>query len=537
MSSIPEKYRELLQDAATDLKGLLWSEREEDARLVQKGLMLYRQGLVSKVRLENEQISAVVQDVTRVHVDMNLNFLQISTCSCPADGLCRHQLAAFFHVYAQVASVTDWVENWRQPIHEQKSAHHWGIQRAKDLLKVTGSLKPDYDRWVSSFHEGFESIMQAQKNRKPYLVSSLYEVYSRKLKASAPVEQEWRQLYFLIASVHTFQGLLRLSTENGFSEDDITRHYRGVFYNIIDDVENLVDKLNVQALPFAFDSFMEKLKNDSTTLVSGDYVLEFERTHLYIILWTRLFKKKTWQEEELTQLQTYEKTLPVLIATIHQLIMLREDDKALRLLQVLKDYATPFMIFWIEKLTALKEWKRMGPFVDVFSQAARNYMQTLNDHYARMDFSRLAIRTVGAFATETKKHEVYEKILIQTLPYSYRHYDDFLFEMGSYEKWSDLQAYLGYDLSSISSERIRFLQKEQPEILLPLYHQSIQQHIEMKNRGNYREAVKQLKKLRTLYKKLKRTDEWQDFLEILLERTKRLRAFQEECERGKLTHA
>lgn len=534
MSSIPDKYKELLHMAAADLKNLLWSEKEEDAKLVQKGLLLYRQGLVSKVRLEDEKILAVVQDVTRVHVELDLNFLQISHCSCPADGLCRHQIAAFLFVYAMVGSVSEWVESWRQPIQERKAAHTWGIQRAKDLLKTSGSMKPDYDRWVQRFQEGFESIMQATKNRKPYLVASLYEAYLRKLKAGAPVEQEWRQLYFLVASIHTFINLLRLSTENSYTEDEISRYYRGVFFTMIDDVEELVEKLNVQALPFAFDNFIEGLKNDSTKLVSENFVLEFERTHLYVILWTRLFKKKSWHEKELADLGRFEKTLPVLMATIHQCIMLREDEKALRLLHDLENFSTPFMIYWLEKLTAAKDWKRMGPYVEMFTAHAREYMQSLNEHYARIDFSRLAIRTVQAYANETKKTEAYERILIQTLPYSYHYYDEFLFDMGSYEKWCDLQAYLGFDLSSISTERIRFLQKEQPEILLPLYHQAIQQHIEMKNRGNYREAVKLLKKLRTIYKKLKRQDDWQQFLDLLLERTKRLRAFQQECERGKL---
>jgi hypothetical protein len=307
---------------------------------------------------------------------------------------------------------------------------------------------------------------------------------------------------------------------------------------LIDDTEELVDKLNVHALPFAFDAFIEKLKNDTPVLISEEFILEFEPTHLYVILWTRLFKKKTWHEEELSRLQQQKpKSVPIIIATAHQNFMLREDEEALRTLHKLEDDATPFMLFWLEKLTSAKEWKRMGNYVDTFSAMVKNYIRTLHDHYARMDFTRIAIRTVGSFAIENKKYDVYEKVLIQTLPYSYRHYDEFLFDLGWYEKWSDLQAYIGYDIGSIPSDKIKILQKEHPEILLPLYHQSIQQHIGMKNRGNYREAVRQLKKLRTLYKKLKRQDDFQQFLDILLERTKRLRAFHQECERGKLIHA
>lgn len=56
----------------------------------------------------------------------------------------------------------------------------------------------------------------------------------------------------------------------------------------------------------------------------------------------------------------------------------------------------------------------------------------------------------------------------------------------------------------------------------------------MKNRTNYREAVRHLKKLRTIYKKMKRLEDFERFMAELMKKTKRLRAFQEECKRGKL---
>lgn len=538
MSSIPDKYRDLLQGAAEELRTLLWSEQEEDAKLVQKGLMLYRQGLVTKVRLEEDNVTATVQDVTPVQVELNLNFFQTSTCTCPAEGICRHQLAAFFYAYGKIASVMEWVENWRKPIHDRKNAKDFGLQRAKDLLKASGVMKPDYDAWVESFQVSFDSMIRSHTNLKPYLLSELFQVYSRKIKASAPVEQEWRQLYFLIATVHSFHNLLKLSTDQGFHEEEISRYYQELFYDAMDDVENLVEKLNVHALPFAFDEFIKKLKDDSTRLISQEYILSFEPTYLYIVLWTKLFKKRIWHEEELTRImQAEHQTLPMIVGTIHQHVMLKMDEEALRILHILDEYATPFMLFWLEKMTAGKDWRRAGPYIDTFSSMAKKYIRTLSDHYAKIDFARTAIRTVSKYAFENKKLDLYEKILIQTLPYSYRSYDEFLFDQGWYEKWSDLQAYIGYDISYIPKDKLQILQKERPDILLPLYHQSIQQHIEMKNRGNYREAVKQLKKLRTLYKKLKRSDEFQQFLDILLDRTKRLRAFHQECERGKLTHA
>ena len=73
-----------------------------------------------------------------------------------------------------------------------------------------------------------------------------------------------------------------------------------------------------------------------------------------------------------------------------------------------------------------------------------------------------------------------------------------------------------------------------PEALIPSYHREISGLVEQKNRSSYKEAVKQLKKLRTLYKKAKKQDVWNRFMEQFSARYKRLRAFQEELKKGKL---
>lgn len=58
--------------------------------------------------------------------------------------------------------------------------------------------------------------------------------------------------------------------------------------------------------------------------------------------------------------------------------------------------------------------------------------------------------------------------------------------------------------------------------------------IEERNRKSYKRAVRYLKKLRTLYKRLKRTDEWDAFIIHIANLHSRLRALQEELRKGKL---
>lgn len=538
MATIPERFVEPLQFAAQDLKGLLRPDVLEDERLVQKGLMLFRQKLVYRLRFEGDKITAVIQDVTPANVLLNLDFIHLSECSCPTEGFCRHQLAAFFQLLSQARSVATWVEEWRQPLKEKKVAKQWSIQKAKDLLKTTGRLEPDYDRWITSFNEGFDTIMTGKGEPKPYLVSELFRVYEKRWKAGAPFELEWKYLYFLIGYVFSFKKLMELSVKLDHSEDVINRYYRHSYQEMLEDTEDVIRKLSVHSLPFAFDEFIEKLKDDTSVLLTTDFELEYERTQLYRLLWTHFFKKKAWCEEEIQKITTIKpRNLPIVVGTVHLYILQREDEQALKFLEVPDEKMTPYLLYWLELFTSQKDWKRMGPYAEAFIAKLKNYLDISDDYYAKRNFIKLAMKAVVPYCTETGRMDLYEKVLIETLPYSFAEYEYLLFDKQRFDKWTDLLVYMDYTIEMLPKERMKAVEKDNPAMLLPLYHHAIQDHISLKGRDHYRQAVRKMKKLRTLYKKLKRQDEWELFLSTLLEKTKRLRAFQEECQRGKLIDA
>src|SRR5690606_4117197 len=133
-------------------------------------------------------------------------------------------------------------------------------------------------------------------------------------------------------------------------------------------------------------------------------------------------------------------------------------------------------------------------------------LSSSHDYYEKLSYTRLAIKSIKPYCNEANRQDLYEKALIETLPYSYMEYEYMLFDNQAYEKWTDLQALMNYDIDRISSDRIKTLEKQIPALLLPLYHQSVQGHIAQKGRDHYRQAVRKMKKLRTLYKKMKRVD-------------------------------
>jgi hypothetical protein len=200
-------------------------------------------------------------------------------------------------------------------------------------------------------------------------------------------------------------------------------------------------------------------------------------------------------------------------------------------------YLLPYLLYWIDLFTGMKAWKRAEPLVEVLVVRIRRYLEFLGSYHSCTSFTRLAVRAISPYCVETGRFDLFEKMLTQTLPYSFYEYEQILFQRGQYDRWGELYSFVGIPFGDLPKDRVKVVEKEQPEALFALLHQTVQREIDVKNRSSYKAAVRHLKKLRTLYKKTKRVDEWQFFLDTLLEKTKRLRAFHEECKRSKLIDA
>lgn len=546
MNSIFAMYKERLLRVANTWFALLRPEVEEDARLVQRGLLLYRQRQVYQLKLEGDYLLGTVQDVTPVKVKIDLSFLDISQCSCPADSYCRHQFAVFLAAYNEVASVEELIDKWRAPLKLKKVAEQFGLKKARDLMKTTKLSEPNYDDWIASFSESFDTIVADKKGKNSFVVNQLFKAYMLRVKACAPTMHEWKQLYLLVAAVFSFKKLLEFSVTYGFSEQIIQRHYLSSFQELVELTKSVVQKLTVHSLPFSFDDFIKKLRKDSNALLTigvgrDEALLSHERITMYFILWDELFKKASWRTEELARLkQLVDETEPgeqqfIFFVSYLQLLYANgNDDVVLTHLKDAPQTVIPYTFHWLEQMHEQKQWQRSKPYLSTILTKCPDYLVELNLTEAREQFVYLFVRKVHTYCTAVNRFDFYEKVIIQLLPYSFRMCDDYFFNKGDYEKWTELIMYRGLHIGDLNALQLETIEKVQPELLLPIYHQSIQHHINMKNRDNYRTAVKQLKRLRALYRKLNEKTTWETYFHLLLENTKRLRAFQEECQLGKL---
>lgn len=519
------------------MQDLLDANNPQTQRMVEKGLLLYRQSFVSQVKLEDESANAIVQDVVPVKVHLDFMDILFSSCTCHADELCRHQLALFFYLLGHAGKVSAWLSEWRKPNKKELDLKNLQIMKASDLLKDNNASDPQYGEWIANFNDSFDTLI-AENGKKPFSIAEMYYIYIRKLKNGSPFQNEWRLLYLLIGNVFTFKKLLQLSVEMEHTPEMINRYYRHIFQDLFNGVQDNLNKLSNFTFPFAFDQFLERLKDEGKDILTIQPYLRFESIQLYRILWTNLFTKKEWRKAELSRLlnQTTE-SFSESAATIHLHILLKNDKEANDGILALEEEVMPYMIYWIEYFNSRKAWDRMEAYVQSFIQQLKDYLQRDDDFDYCHEYAEMSMKVISSFCMAKNRMDILERAYIQTLPFSFRPYETFLYENQSYDKWMDLYAYMGLGLDYLNKEQMKTILEYDQSLLLSFYHRSIQEHIELKSREHYRVAVRQLKKLRTIYKKLKRTKDFERFLALTLDRTKRLRAFHEECRKGKLIHA
>lgn len=120
------------------------------------------------------------------------------------------------------------------------------------------------------------------------------------------------------------------------------------------------------------------------------------------------------------------------------------------------------------------------------------------------------------------------------LPFAGGMYEEALLAHEKWRQWIDYQLSIRSEPLSFRVSVLQPIEKNAPELLLPFYHQAVERYVLEKNRSSYKAAVKLLKRLFKLYKKMKQETRWGLFFTTFTSRHSRLRALQEELRKGKL---
>lgn len=528
----------MLEYTAEQVKELLQSDQDHDVEAVQNGMALFFDDAVSSAPVKDNVIQAEVYDLEMYKVELHLLFPQLWTCTCGDDFICRHQMAVFFSFYSQVGSVMEWVEDWKTSS-RPALPKELPIKRASEVFarKKEEALEKSYASYKEFVAKSFSEQIESNLQLPPYIMENHLQQYLNDIGKYEPIEREWKLLFHFTTLFCTLLRALQLLRLHK-NESSIVRVFYSFANNVIEELLEMVPHLSRQARPFAFDPFVESLKADIAKLLDGDDMLEFERIDLYRDVWTYLFSNLAWRRTELERVQTEREALYpettersiYTIAAIHLSLLENQDEQAATMLSELKADTIPYFYYWLNTLSD----KRPLPFIEFVIAHVESYLAELDDYYERVDFVRTFIRPISSWCYKSQRLDLLDKFYRATLPHSYWKYADFLFEQKQYKKWVEMHIYSEISIDMIGTDLIKEVVSEDPQLILPLYYHAVQSKVSLKNRSAYKQAVRYLKKMRTIYKKLKQEEKFERYMEYVLDSTKRLRAFQEELKRSKL---
>ncbi|MGE7763712.1 hypothetical protein [Peribacillus sp. NPDC096540] len=527
------------------LAGFLEAGNSDDSDVVNQGLQLYRQGLVDLKEEAVDTITAEVQDVTRYKARLNLLFPQDGSCTCDSRFICRHQMAVFFSAYSEYASVSDWLSEWNTPKNTTPTQALQQVERASELLKQVEEksiiLDKSYPSWKQFVNVTFTEQVEPHIGAPTYVIENHIQTYFKRLSSKSPMEREWKLLYHFVTQFCTMQLTLRMIQLHK-NQTQTIRVFYALAVDLAEELHETVQPLSRQARPFAFDPFVFSIKEDVAKLLNGGEGLEYEKIDLYREIWSYLFTTSSWRKEELERVKrelpeqylgTTERT-SYSLAAIHLSLLENQDHQAIELLHELKKEACPYIFYWLNLLSESDNRSRAIPFIEFIIAHVQEFLADLSDYYQRVDFVRTFTTLISSCCYKLKRNDLLEKFYRATLPHNYWNYANFLFEQGQYKKWVEMHIYSDISIDLISSESIKEVVSKDPELILPLYYHAVQEKVSLKNRPAYKQAVRYLKKMRTIYKKSKKEDVFERYILYVADSTKRLRAFQEELKRGKL---
>lgn len=514
---------------------------------IKRGFQYYKQNRVRTLALRgSSRLEAAVQGTERYAVTIELNALEGCTCNCTAGRFCKHMAAVLFaYVHEAGRSVNELANvKWRRnpktaPFLHASSAE----QRADRAAALRASMREAEnaaarlaDAGVAEWHEYFAERLAplADRHRNDMYVREA----ERLLLGILPDMPETDVLlYELNARFHLLRELFRSSEAGG----SFVGYFTHLAAAVVEDAANrrLAEYMRRPAPPARPDRVKDTLTLLRDAMArGGEAGIRVNRYYLNVLHAVvqpyadneAIFAEEwgEWQRMDAKQLHKSAKHTRALAMCRLAFALGRDDDAQaclreaddtgsietnflLALLEEVEDAGPPArLLYWLEASAPYVRTRRPQEL-----QAYAAYWEALLERSPDAE-PRMWDTIAGMF------------------PYTQDMYSELLFTKGRYRQWIDYHLTALTDPLSLRARDLQPIEKEAPELLLPFYHQGVERYVALRNRDGYKRAVKLLKRLAKLYKKLHRDARWDAFIEAFAGRHSRLRALQEEMRKGSL---
>ncbi|MGF7049969.1 hypothetical protein J2T13_004492 [Paenibacillus sp. DS2015] len=520
---------------------------------IKRGFQYFKQGRVHQLMMPDAtRIEAVVEGTENYQVDILLDSLSASQCTCPVHTNCKHMIAALLkyanlqeralHALINAHSTA----TFKQTVKDSPFAasNQTAIQRADKKSEALAQLKEQAQLIstlpIPEWHNLFEQCilpLGVNSQNTHYTRDALASIYTIK----PPLLPALEQLFNLHAHLFVLGKLVTPSKYQGHNSN----LYMGYHIQVAaDDIQEEIQQIFAHELtdpvePELWARFMETLAYLRSHMLTESQNLQYY-TDSYFQFWYHWIHPNPLDTdiylEELQHLDSAKdelgtalSRLPWMLAQSWMHFYLLQDHQAWTILQTAnKAFTLPpdHVLHFLTILYKAEEWPRMTDWLMETGPLLGSHRKANLSHYL------VYWEALVQHHPEAEPHMW--DTLIQMLPYSSVIYQDKLLTHHKWRQWMDYQLSIGVEPLDFRVPVLQPIEKNAPELLLPFYHQAVERYILHKNRDSYKAAVKLLKRLSKLYKKMKQEARWEEFITAFTRRHSRLRALQEELRKGKL---
>lgn len=530
--------RELTRDQAIQTGEQILEVLE--GQILERGYTYFSNGVVFNTRVEDEiLLKSDVQGTQVYHVSLNLQIVQESTCTCPYSRLCKHIAATFFQMYSVFENPRHLLARSQQPRTLKYSPALLVPPFKNGIQYLTGSHT---DSWRDGLLDSSTSVAEWWR---------FFENWTRNLpsamesfRASTELFSSYENLLGIAVSwpprrASLFAMHATLFHLNLLQEFVLAKRHSHWSVELSQSAERLLSTLEGLLYywdPSHLDEGDQKALIETKQLLSEwkdkDALSVFEML-AYQLLWWNLLQAPAWVQQETNEIDQRiadPSTTPTEMEKYRMLkalflVMDGKDQDALAIWLTSKQLPLAFYLPFLKSFAREQDWVRL---LEWTHRLERLIGTAENGQYRLVTaIWREAMKQMG------REQECGTK-LRAFLPGSFSEYAAFLFDHQQYREWLDLQLSYRTPFPELQAWNMKAIEEMNPTLLLPLFLSEVNRLIDERNRPAYKEAIKLLKKVRSLYSKLNQETRWNSYLELLSAKHNRLRAFQEELRRGNL---
>ncbi|WP_409345335.1 SWIM zinc finger domain-containing protein [Paenibacillus sp. MBLB4367] len=488
-----------------------------------RGFNYFKQQFVTSLSISEDQaIRGKVTGSENYTVTLRLDKFRSSSCTCPVGTYCKHLAAVIMELADRLGYPASQIVNAKH--HLKRNA---AISPPKSVLDELPGM--DVFKW-HAFMEQATAHVKPAFDQKMYTDALRYPLQNIR-KGSIPFSAIDEVFFELHQELFILRKIKGQSAQGG-----VTYYTSFALYRMYDDIHAW---LRQKAGLFKFPSSEARLKQTleysrrQMAEETGNKFLDFG---LYTALWKYWIaphpEAGLWAAQEIEELERLTTdSLSASLSAAKAFLYLHQSRSseawaALEKGGMLQNAPGSLILSLLGRISDSQDWETLTDWL--IRTAAFFNGKKKNELEAYMRFWNDAVSHIPD--AEKPMWSVLEGLL----PHSSVIIEDMLYERRKWKPWLEMQILQELDPLYHRVGVLQPIEKEAPELLLPYYHQAIQHYVALKNRHAYKSAVKLLKRLEKVYKKMKQSERWDRFFIDFADRHSRLRALHEELKKGKL---